>query len=469
MKRSNRILIHLACVVSLALAHGACSSGDDDTNGSAKGGAGSGGSGAAAGSGGSSGTSGASTGGSGGSDAAGKGGTGKGGSPAKGGSSGKSAGATGGTGVGGASASAGSSGASPASGGHAGAIGSDTAGEGGSGVLGPADWKPSPMPLISRNAPAFASGSYSGTTPANANDDNPSSAWVTDAVPGWLAYDLSSVPVMQRQQVLVAWYDQKTQDYISQMPADWQGLPTSYSFEINHGDGGGDPPADGWTQVASKSGNNKNAGQFLIDLAGANWVRMSIAEGSGPQVAVDLDVHSAPDGASDDWLFMGDSITVLSLTRTGSNLPSLVHDRAPDRWPAIVPAGFGGTNTSTALGTIDEELDGYPGRFVVLSYGTNDHNNQFQMEDLVKKVLAAGKIPAIPHQPWTDVPTVQADGILNNQDIDALYAKYPEILHGPDLWALFENRTDLIASGDIHPNSDGQELLREAWADAMTR
>jgi hypothetical protein len=38
---------------------------------------------------------------------------------------------------------------------------------------------------------------------------------------------------------------------------------------------------------------------------------------------------------------------------------------------------------------------------------------------------------------------------------------------GPDLWEAFNNRTDLIPSGDVHPNDEGREELRKAWAAMM--
>jgi len=54
-----------------------------------------------------------------------------------------------------------------------------------------------------------------------------------------------------------------------------------------------------------------------------------------------------------------------------------------------------------------------------------------------------------------------------NAQIDALYVKYPQILKGPDLWAAFLDRTDLIPMGDVHPNSAGQVVLRQQWANTM--
>jgi hypothetical protein len=330
---------------------------------------------------------------------------------------------------------------------------------------------PEAMPLISRNVPAFSSGDLNtAVPPSGSNDGNPATTWVPDKLPAWIAYDLSATPAAQREQVLVAWEGPRTPGYLNDPPMASAQIPTKYSIEINAGKGGGKPPSDGWTTVATVTGNTRNVRQHLVDLAGGNWVRMTVTESSDPAtVSFDLDVHSAPRGASDSWLLMGDSITFISTAYYGSDLPALVQKADPARYPALAPAAIGGTNTVTALAAIDETMRDFPGRFVTLNYGTNDHANDYHMEELVQKVLAAGKIPVVPHMPWSDSAGIQTEGPMINATIDALYEKYPEILHGPDLWALFMTRTDLIPSGDVHPNSAGQEVLRQAWAEAMTK
>jgi hypothetical protein len=89
------------------------------------------------------------------------------------------------------------------------------------------------------------------------------------------------------------------------------------------------------------------------------------------------------------------------------------------------------------------------------------------MEALVQKVLAAGKIPVIPHMPWADGKGVE--GPMINAIIDALYVKYPQIVPGPDLWAGLMNRTDLIPPGDVHPTGKGQDEIRRLWAEMMVK
>jgi GDSL-like Lipase/Acylhydrolase family len=327
------------------------------------------------------------------------------------------------------------------------------------------------MPVVSQGVPAFASSVNGGHGPNLANDNDPGTSWEAASMLGWIAYDISGVPVGQRQQVLIAWYSPHALDYIRATPQATDWMPINYTLEMNSGAGGGSvPPASGWTQLAAVSSNNRSSRQHLVSLNGANWVRMSITMSSDPSVvALDLDIQSAASGATDDWLFMGDSITFMSLPRYLSDLPKLLHAANPGYYPAVIDAAIGGTSTATAISVIDDTLSNFPGRFVTLNYGTNDDPSNFHMEDLVKKVIAAGKIPVIPHMPWSDTSAVQQKGPGLNAAIDALYAKYPSIVRGPDLWTFFTNRTDLIPSGDIHPNTLGQEELRKQWALAIEK
>ena len=339
-----------------------------------------------------------------------------------------------------------------------------------SGLGGEAAWRPTPMPLISRNVPAFSSGNeHSGVGPEKSNDDRPDLTWVPDKLPGWLAYDLSGVPEDKRQQVLIAWYAAHQADYIVDVNSNAGATPIDYTIEINAAPGGGMPPADGWKQVASETGNPRSTRQYVVDLNGGNWVRMTVSKATNPTCAFDLDVHSAPDGSSDSWLFMGDSITHTSLINQNDDIPKQVNALDPARWPSIAPAAIGGTNTNTALEAIDETMKYFPGKFVVLAYGTNNHPAEFTMEPLLQKVLAAGKIPVIPHIPWADSDTAQREFTAMNAMIDDLYEKYPQIVRGPDFWEIFKDRLDLIPTGDVHPTGPGQIELRKQWAAAMAR
>jgi hypothetical protein len=323
------------------------------------------------------------------------------------------------------------------------------------------------MPRISAGVPAFASGNIG--MPANANDGDPATSWVSDKLPAWIAYDLSRAPGAQRQNVMVVWNALHAPDYLHTSPPAGAQMPTDYTIEINGAPGGTSAaPTSGWVQVAAIHGNLVNSIEHTVALSGSNWVRMSITGSTDSNVAVDLDVFSAPNGCSDCWMFMGDSITFMTMVYAFSDLPLLVHQATAARWPVVIDAAIGGTNTMTATSVINSTLSGFPGRFVVLAYGTNDIPNMFQMEGLVQSVIAVGKIPVVPHMPWSALSNIQSSGPQINQAIDALYAKYPQIVHGPDLWTAFMNRTDLIPANDVHPNSAGQAFLRQQWAQVIS-
>jgi len=325
------------------------------------------------------------------------------------------------------------------------------------------------MPRISGGVPAFSSGDLNASSgPSKANDDDPMTSWIPDKVPAWIAYDLSAVPIAERQGALVVWNAPATGNYLNPTVPAGSRLPIDYSLEINAAPGGTAPPGDGWVSVATVTNNLRNTVEHPVMLAGANWVRMSIATSSDATgVALDVDVFSTPNSYSDCWMFMGDSITYITMGYVWSTVPQQVHQLRSDRWPAAINAAIGGTRTIDGVMAFDQTIAGYPGRYVVLAYGTNDHPTEFQMETLVQKVIAAGRVPVVPHMPWSALPEIQTSGPLNNAAIDALYAKYPQIVRGPDLWAAFMNRTDLIPANDVHPNTAGKAFLQQQWAQTM--
>ncbi len=334
----------------------------------------------------------------------------------------------------------------------------------------PAGWLIPPMPIISFHAPAFSSSDQNSSTGASkANGTDPAQAWVSAALPAWVAYDLSAVPAAQRHPALVAWYALHVPDYLPQSGLQTgEYAPVDYTIEVNLAAGGGNPPVSGWTQTVSITGNARSGAMRPFDLGGANWLRMSFTRSSDPStVGVNLDVYSAPQGPVDAWLFLGDSITHISMPRAFSDLPSLAHALKAEHWPAVIEAAIGGTRTVDAVAAFDNTVKEFPGKFVVLAYGTNDDPANYQMETLVQKVIALGKTPVVPHMPWSDRADIQAKGPTINAAIDALYLKYPQILPGPDLWAFFKANPSYLPPGDVHPNDQGREALRHQWAALM--
>ena len=229
-----------------------------------------------------------------------------------------------------------------------------------------------------------------------------------------------------RHQVHVVWYSQES-DYTDYDLAAKPGTvaynePRDYTFEGNTAAGGA-VPTSGWTTLATVTANTFASRQKAVDLTGYNWIRMHVTAYNGTEyntnVALDLDVQEANAGITDSWLFLGDSITSFGMRNDGADIdaPSfaeLVNKAKPSFFPAQEGAGEGGWTSGEPLTTMigaqtifDTWLQAFPGRSICLSYGTNDgavangamvtYDN---FETMVKKILAAGKIPCIPHVPW---------------------------------------------------------------------
>jgi lysophospholipase L1-like esterase len=341
---------------------------------------------------------------------------------------------------------------------------------------------PSPMPLISRGVPVYASSQIYPAT--YANDSSYGTNW-RGTVPGWIALDLSRVPVAQRHQVIVAWYnDPATSPYDHTLVGDvaYNNL-RDYTIDANTAPGGTAAPTSGWVTLATVAGNRYHSRSQLVDLTGYNWVRLNITAGDGSSgnnnAAINLDVHDASQGVQDSWIFYGDSVTEDGMFHysdgsTVGNFAQLINASRPGNYPAYEDGGTWGLWSTDGAQHMVAWLTAFPGKNVGLAYGTNDanacgntttfYNNYVTM---VQAVLAAGKIPVVPTIPWARTANVQSCGPGFNAKIQALYAAYPQIVHGPDLWTFFSTNQSLIGSDNLHPSTAGYGAYRQQWANAM--
>jgi lysophospholipase L1-like esterase len=335
-------------------------------------------------------------------------------------------------------------------------------------------------PLISRNVPAFAS---SGSSPASdANDNSYDTTWRSQGAPAWLAYDLSSVPTARRSQVVVAWYN-GTGSYdhtIIGYPA--YNLPQDYTIEANAAAGGGNPPATGWVNLVTVRGNHYHSRQHVVTMKGYNWLRINITKIDGAienyDASINMDIYDASTALTDDWIFFGDSITAGAMGLASLNgvlsFPQIINAQIPNKYPLQEGGGTGYLTSSDGAKYLNTWLGLFPGKYVGLSYGTNDaidcvnpdtfYKNYVTM---VEDVLHAGKIPLVPYIPWGRHSNIQQCGPTLNTQIDKLYSAFPQIIHGPDLWSFFQSHPDLISSDNIHPTDDGFGAYRQQWAETM--
>ena len=325
-------------------------------------------------------------------------------------------------------------------------------------------------PVISRGVPAYSGGG----TASNGNDDAYWTEWQSDA-PDYLAYDLSGVPTSQRKQVIAVWYNGSTYDNIGQYVSK-SAEPVDYVIETNQA-AGGTYPESGWETAVTVSGNGLSSRQHLVDMKGANWIRIRITKAEGDKVKFNFDIHDASQGVYDSWIFLGDSITAGGMVNQwGTSYAAHIHQLDSRYYPVAQNGGIGGISSPHGKAAIDGWLKDSPVKYVSIAYGTNDcwgnpnnadnyYNNTKYMIDAVLKL---GKIPVLPMIPASTNKDVQPNAKLFNKKVQQLYAEYGDkLVHGPDFEALFEEHPDLISGDGVHPNDEGYEAMRKLWAETM--
>ena len=332
-----------------------------------------------------------------------------------------------------------------------------------------------PIHLVSRNVPAYASSDHAEM----ANDANYQTTWNGDA-PGWLAYDLSSVPADQLKQAVVVWYS-SSYDYDPTIKTRQSyGNLQTYDIEANDAPGG-KIPSEGWKKLATVKGNVYHSRQHVVDLSGYHWVRVvvhSVDNASGPHAAINLDVYSAPQGLDDDWIVYGDSITAGSGNFSGSPFGpagQMVNAANPAYYPIFEYGGTGSIKSKDGVKYIDNWLSVFPGKYVGIVLGTNDawgksngmDKFEANMSTVIEHVLAAGKVPVVGKIPWSAEPGVANNAPMYNERIDKLYQKYPAVMKGPDFWEIFKGHREWLGPDGVHPSPKGYGIMRKSWAETM--
>jgi lysophospholipase L1-like esterase len=352
------------------------------------------------------------------------------------------------------------------------------------------------MAWISRGVPIVASSARYGAT--NANDGDYNSEWRSDGAPATLALDLSSVPVAQRHNIWLVWYNEGTYAYshalINQPGYNNAG---SYTIEGNAAPGGGAAPTTGWVPLASLSSNVLNSYSHYLNFAGYNWIRGVFLASDGSvqnsDIAINLDVYSANNGVTDGWFFSGDSITAncmhhnnvlaedqnnpgsqitIATPSFGVQVNAIVGNNTPMQENGGIPGFTAGNMTAYLAGWLQH----VPSRYVTINLGTNEAANggnaaEFyaNMRQLVQIVIAAGKIPVVPTIPYSTDPMRKANIPALNGEIRALYRAYPMIVPGPDLWTYFMNNPQFISTDHLHPNAQGCVAYRTLWSQFAAR
>jgi hypothetical protein len=337
-------------------------------------------------------------------------------------------------------------------------------------------------PLISRGL--STAGSPGAFTPsATINDGNYGSNGTWDVPgtvrPAWVAIRVPAGPT----KLLLSWVTTANFDWNLVNEPNY-GAPGDYTIATST------DSTDGingtWTTAATVTGNlySDREHRFAFPPAGA-WVKMTVtampnssgvATQNGGELGLsEIDLHDATSGTNDTWLFLGDSITAFWADR--SNQPSfaqIIHNNHPAFFPMMINGGHGGWGAAELVQFLPSFMTINPDvHFVALSYGTNDSagNNadttsfKSNLQQAVTTLLNAGKVPVIPHIPYS------CDGQHNNiplfnQAIDQVVAANPGALAGPDLYTYFQSHTAEL-SDCLHPNPTGSLSFNRLWAQAM--
>jgi lysophospholipase L1-like esterase len=353
-----------------------------------------------------------------------------------------------------------------------------------------------PLPFISVGLPIYAS---SAAYPASyANDTSYDTEWQsavtpTAAAPVTLTLDLSSVSTTLTPNIWAVWYNDDTNsyDHVANGNVGYNNVG-AYTLAVNAAPGGTAPPTSGWVNVAGLSGNTLHSFSNLFPFTGYNWIQYTFTASDGStlneNIGLNLDVYGVANTVTDGWFFCGDSLTAdamghrsilaedennppnqitIAATSFGQQVNALVGNATPLQENGGVP-NFSSANMVTYL---PEWLPEIPSKYVTLNLGTNDALGGVapaafyaNMQTLVQEVIAAGKIPVVPTIPYAVNATIQANLPGLNAEIQALYAAYPSIVPGPDLYTYFLNNPQLISSDQVHPNAQGLAAYRTLWA-----
>jgi lysophospholipase L1-like esterase len=212
-------------------------------------------------------------------------------------------------------------------------------------------------------------------------------------------------------------------------------------------------------------------------MSGANWIKISVTSvNGGSRANLNMDVYDASQGMEDDWIIYGSSTPAMSMLHTtiGSTTQSfsqMIAAARPGYFPIQENGAISGLDTADGVQNINTWLPLFPGKYVAIALGANDadecispttfYNNYVTM---VNAVTAAGKVPVVGTFNWSKLSTVQSCGPGLIAKLNELYANYPQVVPGPDLWTYFKNHPELVSSDNQHPTAEGAGLYRQQWA-----
>lgn len=296
----------------------------------------------------------------------------------------------------------------------------------------------------------------------------------TPGHPAWVALQLGA----SYERVLLSWTASANYNYTDLKFGGFRDYRLETSSDSSNGSDGH------WRVALEVTGNPVRTRAHVIGFAQQSWVRLLVLAGAQGEVQAEIDeidVHDASHSSSDTWFFMGDSITAFAFDRdTPKDQPSFaesIHARFPKHFPMQINGGIGGERARDGASHIADWLALNPDvHFFPISYGTNDAVDKppggtldttdfaAQLELLVTRVLAAGRVPLLARIPFaTDGSHAQIPRF--NTIIDELTGRLA-LPPGPDLYAWFRLHPEQLYDG-LHPTPEGRVAINRLWAEAV--
>jgi len=301
-------------------------------------------------------------------------------------------------------------------------------------------------------------------------------AWSATTFPASLALPVGPV----NGDLLLEWNSSSTGDYVTAPGAPTYGIPAAYTIATSADSTDGHNGT--WHEVVTITGNTARTREHRFPFAGARWVRMTVTGVvPGPldnTLNIDqIDLHDASNGTDDSVFFLGDSITMEAFTRCQVDRPSfadLVHQAAPQWFPAMIDGGVGGINSGYGVSVIQDWLALNPDFHVwAIGYGTNDAWEKVSpaafdtnLQNMVDRVKAAGRVAIIARIPFASKGPADADVQALNKVVDLVTARNG-LLPGPDLYAWFSAHPDELGPDGVHPSNVGAQSINRLWYEAL--
>ncbi len=324
-----------------------------------------------------------------------------------------------------------------------------------------------PSPLVSRGVPVASSHPGAGVLVDGVYRGGKfwGGGFPTPERPSWVALRLDG----GYRRLLLSWTSSGNHGYYDV----FYGAPADYRIETSADSRDG---RDGhWRTAVEVRANPVRSRAHALDFAGQRWVRLSVT--ALPEKVNqwglwldEIDVHDLSAGGDDVWVFLGDSITAGVFDRAPEHQPSFAQIVArlhPGYFPAMVNAGIPRLRTAQAIEEVERVLALNPeARVIAVGVGSNDNDPAAYRRDLdevVRRILAAGRIPVLQRVPFqTKYPQDYVAPLAAAVDeVTAAHGLVP----GPDLYGWFKARPGELRD-TLHPDDAGSVEMSWLWAEA---